>query len=282
MKKIALFILSIPLFMAVERFCHRQTDGFALVNIQSPLIYDERWAVDNNCNLADLVTGPFHYLSCGAQSYVFKSCDDRYVLKFFKHQHMRIPPWIEPLWLPRPIDRVRTRKLEKKQKVRDQAFESLSIAFKELKEETGLCYLHLNKTSDLDQVVTLVDKLGIPHEISLDEYEFVIQKKGELAYDYLKDHQGVEPLKELVHLAVNRCKKGINDKDPDFATNFGFIQGRPIQIDTGRFSYRGNVEIEAVFSEMIRITRPLKAWLESFDSKRADRLDQIIYEAVYD
>ena len=55
-------------------------------------------------------------------------------------------------------------------------FDSYKIAYENLKDETGLIYLHLNKTDFLKQKMIIIDKIGIYHEIDLDSMEFLIQK----------------------------------------------------------------------------------------------------------
>ena len=43
MKAFAYLLLVLAGFIAAQRFCHKQTEGFALANIQSDLSYDARF-----------------------------------------------------------------------------------------------------------------------------------------------------------------------------------------------------------------------------------------------
>ena len=109
------FFLFLLLFFGVERLCHRATDGFALVNIYSPKGSDHGLQTDFPLSISNVnLDQPFYYLNSGSQSYVFLSNDGQTILKFFKFQHMRIPPWIEYLPLPSSLAEKRAKKREKK------------------------------------------------------------------------------------------------------------------------------------------------------------------------
>ncbi len=247
--KIAIkIILAIALVCLLQRFCHKQTDGFAICKISSDLTPRKEWETTSssieNKALKTILSQEFRYLAKGAQSYVFESHDGKYVLKFFRHSHLRD---IEKL---------------------NKDFTSYKIAYELLKEQTGLVFLHLNKTEDLQQKVTIYDKLGIVHEIDIDKMEFILQKKASLIFPALtswmesgnaeKAKQGISSLFQLLEL---RCQKGIFDKDPDLKTNFGFYQDKAVQIDVGRFKiYQSE---EASKDEITRITDNLHHWINA-------------------
>ena len=119
--------------------------------------------------------------------------------------------------------------------------ESYRLAFEELKEETGLIALHLEKTAPL--FATLVDKLNIEHRIDLGQFEFMLQKRAEMVFPTLAafrergDHAAAKrAVERLERLIQQRQSKGIADRDPNVSKNFGFVGDVPIQIDVGRFS----------------------------------------------
>ena len=188
-----------------------------------------------------ILNQPYTFLDKGAQSFVFASQDGNYVIKFFRHHHM------------------------KKQGKLDKDFNSYKLAFNHLKQETGLLFLHLNKTTHLNQTLDLVDKLGIHHKIPLDQFEFLVQKRAQLVYPALQTfmQQGEtdnakEALTNLVHFLVHRSKLGIFDKDPDLNSNFGLIGTEVVQIDIGRFKHQ---KPQLNKDEIIRITDNLHQWL---------------------
>jgi len=181
------------------------------------------------------------------------------------------PSYLTTLNLPMPLQPFRVAKMLQKQGELDRDFMSYKIAFEEMKEETGLVYLHLNKTSHLRKKLTLYDKIGVVYSLNLDEMEFLVQKRATLLYpslDQMIKTDGAEAAKPalaaLVQLLVTRCQKGIFDKDPDLNTNFGFLDQRPIQIDIGRFRREEMPKkTEEYRDEILRITDNLRQHLES-------------------
>ena len=104
-----------------------------------------------------------------------------------------------------------------------------------------------------------MDKLGIEHKIPLDDFEFVVQKKGQPVCTHMQclmqqgDTEGAKKaLQMILSSIVQRCEKGVFDEDPRIQYNFGFMGDRPIFIDGGRFVndparkdpevYRGDLE----------------------------------------
>lgn len=269
-KKLFTSCLFISLFWLTAIFCHRATDGFALVNIATPN-YPPFFSSDGAELPSDLnLDLPFTYLGSGSQSYVFLSSDQSTVLKLFKFQHMRIPPWLDILPLPQALEKLKRKKKRKKQEIFETTLRSNQIAYKHFRSESGLLYTHLAKSDFLKRDLIIIDKIGNSHKINLDTTLFVLQKKGELIYPCIdkwmakgeleKAKRGVQSLLEL---ALLRCQKGIFDKDPDFNTNFAFIGERAIQIDFGRFTLdEKEKDPNTYLPEMIRITRSFEHWIQ--------------------
>lgn len=264
MSRFLKLFLIVALFFGVERLCHRATDGFAMVNVYAPPGNNDRWKTDEPLP-EGLCDQPFHYLNSGSQSYVFVSEDGKTVLKLFKFQHMRTPPILDFLPSKGKLGEKRT----KKRKVLERTLDSLTLAYTEMKEETGLLYLHLAKTDHLNKQLTFTDKIGRTHTVDLDSVEFLLQKRGTLAYhaidQWMADgdqKKAEEAIHHLLTLAKGRCLKGIFDKDPDFSTNFGFIEAEPFQMDFGRLSHSEQEKNPQVYGpELIRITRDFEGWI---------------------
>ena len=94
MKKTVKILVFLLCFACVERFCHKQTHGFQLHKIRSSLSFTPEWDVQPLPNsemqtVKTALTQPYYYLDSGGQCYAFVSADGKYVLKFFKHHHMR-------------------------------------------------------------------------------------------------------------------------------------------------------------------------------------------------
>ncbi|QVL56814.1 MAG: hypothetical protein KFB93_05365 [Simkaniaceae bacterium] len=264
MKRLVKIFLFALLIFGVERLCHRATDGFALVNVYAPPGDNGKWKTADSPN-PQLLKQTYHYLDCGSQSYVFVSEDGKTVFKLFKFQHMRTPPWLDFL----PSKGKLGDKRAKKREILEKTFNSYALAYDQLKEETGLLFIHLSKTEHIKQKLTLTDKIGRHHTLDLDSVEFILQKRGTLAYEAITTwmeegakEKAEKGIRNLLTLAISRCHAGIFDKDPDFSTNFGFIDETPFQMDFGRLSPSEEEKDPQIYRpEMIRITRDFEGWI---------------------
>ncbi len=280
------------LLIGVERFCFRQTAGFRESKILSSLPSDPRWAlpilsVEKRKEIQALLDQPYSYIGHGGTCYCFESKDKKNILKFLKHQHMNPVHWSEKIPLPEALVPLRQKhvlawkeKLAHKQP--EFLFTSFLIAYQELKEETGLIHIQINKDDPFTQEVTLYDKIGAKHSISLKDTEFVLQKKAELLFPHLgaltKTH-ATEEIKQSIHsiiaLLLKRYEKGISDRDPNLLINFGFIEGTAIEIDIGSFTKREK-DPTHFLQDLYTDTEQLKGWLEKNSPSLTDYLDQEI------
>ncbi len=262
------------------RFCKLQTGSFTIARISSQLQYHPEWEVpalseNDEQEIKKALSQPYYFFSKGAQSFVFASEDGTAVIKFFRHHHLSAPSWVRFL----PLAWAR-HSIHKKNSKLSKDFTSYKLAYEVLREESGLLYLHLNKTSHLNLTLDLVDNLGIHHPLPLDQYEFVVQKRATLVYSALETwiqkgefEEAKKALTSLVKLLTVRSQKGIFDKDPDLNTNFGFIGTQSLQIDIGRFKRKPPAVDQ---NELIRITDNLHQWL----MHRAPELDRHLKEEL--
>jgi hypothetical protein len=277
-------LVSVLVVVKVQQFCHKRTDGFSLNKIQSKLSYHPQWALPHPPEkdlqeIKSLLAQKFFYLAKGAQCHVFVSEDQKYVIKFFRHHHMRPPSWIA--LIPSTFETFRKKKENRKWGKLHKDFNSYHLAFTQLKEQTGLIFLHLNKSSHLKHQLTIVDKIGIEQKIDLDQMEFILQKRADLVYPAI-DHwmqknnttSAEDALSNLVSLLHLRLKKGLFDKDPDLNTNFGFIGTQAVQIDIGRFKKATEpMTPKQEKDTIIRITDNLKQYLDSHYPELSGKLE---------
>lgn len=197
----------------------------------------------------------FTYMGSGAQAYVFFSEDGKTVLKLFKKKRFEVPVWIQ-LLPPLPY---KIKKMQGKQNNLIKDFTSYQIAYNELREETGLLLVHLDRTP-LHYTVTLQDSQNKTHQVHLADYAFILQKRGELVYSSLernikegKLQAAKQSLSSLVHLLKMRCDKGVADRDPNFSKNYAFLGTEAVEIDIGRFRH-ADIQIP-------KIPQDFKKWL---------------------
>lgn len=245
-------VIFLAIFMCV-RIYYRATDDFRLGNISYDIPYNQDWSIpelseEENNELEKILGQTFSYIGKGAQSYAFVSEDDQYVLKFFKFKHLR-PSWIIDN-LPE-IGYLKTfKELEqyKKQRKLLSVFNGYRLAYEVHKNESGLLYVHLNKTNHLKKKVTVLDKIGVERSIDLDEVNFVIQKKVVTSKKKILDDLAVGNLDEailkiysLFDLYLQEYSKGIYDHDHGVLHNTGFIGSKPIHLDVGKLYRDENI-----------------------------------------
>ncbi len=252
--------MAVTLFLAWGSywFYQNKTLGFSIAKISSSFSYDPLWAIEEPQgkeleHLKGLLHQKYTYLASGSQSYAFLSADGKYVVKFFRMKHLI--PRISDFWKPERIAHQRQNLLS--------IFGAHKLAFEELREETGLVYLHLNKTDHLKTKFQAVDKLGRTHWIDLDRTEFVVQEKAELIFNRLKrlldegDSAAVErSVAAVMQLVRRQIDKQIVDHDKAVKNNYGFVGDRPIHLDIGRI-YKGTKP-----HDYDRIAARIQLWLE--------------------
>lgn len=266
------FSLCITLGVLVSTFSlfYRNKPGFTLEKIRSPFPPSPQWKISSLTPketelLQTILAQNFHYLACGAQCFAFVSEDGRYVLKFFKMKHFIPKTWLK--WLPLPcLKNYRVRKIDKRIFNHNQIFSNYKIAYEELQKETGLVYIHLNKSKDLKISVTLRDRKGHPYVAPLDEFEFVLQKKGQIASHKIKScvqngniEGALSCIKTLLQHITIQCQKGFIDKDSGLLNNYGFVEDQAIHFDVGRLIHI-DTDPSLCQQQQLRALKKLEEW----------------------
>lgn len=268
-----LVIIILSLY-GLGRLYFRITAGFTILNITSDFTYQPQWEVrpllpTEQTEFVKAIDQPYYYLGKGCQSYVFASQDGEYVIKFFKYQRYRLKPWLA-YFPPLPaIVKYRQEKLERKWKKLDGFVQSWKVAFENLKEETGLLFVHLNKTDHLQKRLMIYDKIGQMHLVELDKMEFCIQRRAQLLCTTLLDYKNKGDLlaaQQLVHqllnLILSEYVRGLADNDHALMQNTGVAQGKPVHIDVGQFVFKEAVKEPTIFhQELFTKTYKFKLWL---------------------
>lgn len=282
------------------RLYFQLTAGFTLANISSDFPYHPEWEVrslreEEQAVLMQALDQPYHYLGKGCQSYVFLSQDKEFVIKFFKYQRFRLQPWLTYSPPLPALVKYREQKLEKKGQKLAGFMQSWKVAFEHLKDETGLIFVHLNKTTHLHKELLIYDKIGRAHQINLDQTEFCIQRRADMLcaslLDFKKrgDIQGAKQLiVDLLDLIVSEYHRGLADNDHALMQNTGVAQGKPVHIDVGQFVINDDVKETAVYhQELFTKMYKFKLWLKEEYPELAlfleDRLKEIIgpaYESM--
>ena len=249
--------------------------SFSVEEIASYLPHCSKWEMraltaQEEVGLDDALSQTYSYLGSGGQCYAFSSEDGRYILKFFKQKAFAIPQWLEQFPLPFFVRGLKNKKLKKRESKRNKVFSAFKLSFDLLPQETGILYVHLNPTGHFNRSLKVKGPSGLSYELDLNDFEFVIQKRAELAYhriDSLVKAQNLEGAKraidQLLALHIQLYKKGIRNKDANFRSNYGFIGDEPIIVDVGRVVYCEKIKkLRNYKSELERIAPRFRNWIQ--------------------
>lgn len=291
MKKTPKILIYTSLFLLLNGALKNLTGDFSESFLLKPAAATSDWANDKNEAIRPVLNQKYTYLGRGLQAYAFLSEDGEHVLKVFKPLFPAFSyslfgkkfklglskiPFARELFLafsPNTLD---------PQKEKD--FLSYTNSFSFLQEQTGLEYLHLAETEDLNHKLELYDKIGVQHFLNLDTSCFLIQKKADLLYPTLGSlikNQEIDKAKELidsfVSLSFEFIQKGILSPTT-LKKNFGCVGLKAIQIDVGRVFKKEDLgKNEAPSTEQIyHSTSTMKKWLKD----EAPELSVYLEEAI--
>jgi hypothetical protein len=246
-------VIATSMIFFSTRAYYRMTDDFRVANITYDMPFHSEWEVkplspSDIKVVKAILNQQFNYVGKGAQSYAFLSDDKKHVIKFFKFKHLK------PNWLVETIpdialfEEYKAKKNARKKRLINSVFKGYKLAYDLHRKESGLIYIHLNKTSDLLQEITLRDKIGRKHRLNLDSTVFVLQENAQITREVIKqalDIGNLDLVKKKMHQIIDlyllEYSKGIYDRDHGLMHNTGFVGEKPIHLDVGKLSRDRNM-----------------------------------------
>lgn len=232
------YVLLIPLLLGVLFFTYQEgKDEFRADNISPSHADHLSWdapEVSKNPpdQLDSILSKNYHYLGKGHQSYAFLSDDQQYVLKFIKFTYLK--PSLLAYYDSKYTQKGQLKRLKR-------VLTGYDLAYHLDQENTGVTYIHFQKTIDLQKQIQVSDRYGFKHAINLDDTYFIIQKKATVTSDVLSQllkNEHVETAKkrirQILDLYVSEYRKGLYDTDHNVMSNTGFIDDEAIRFDVGR------------------------------------------------
>jgi hypothetical protein len=170
------------------------------------------------------------------------------------------------------FEKYRLDNVEKRQDVFETFFKSFIHAYEHLREESGLIYLHLNKTRDLKKKVTLIDCDGNKFSVDLDSKEFVVQLKAEKISEYLlnlkdkdKEEEARQVVRSFLEIVARCCQRGYGDQELGVRNNFGIVNGKAILVDCSYLHVDTSLKYPHHFqAEILSVTEKMSQWAEQF------------------
>lgn len=292
-RKFLWFVLALLVVIIAGRLYFRLTDDFRLANMTYELPYHKEWEIqpldpEENEQLEAVLAQKFYYIGKGAQSYAFSSEDNKYVLKFFKFKHLK-PHWFVELFPPiPPFSDYRNKQAVRKQKKLDGVFAGYRLAYDVHRGDSGLLFIHLNKTHDLHKSVIVYDKIGLQREIDLDSVVFLVQEKAKttrsVVDDALKSGDlalAKQRIRQIFDLYMSEYNKGIFDKDHGVMHNTGFVGDRPIHLDVGKLTKNDAMKYpEEAQKDLTLISRKFNTWISANYPKEAPEIAKDMNEKI--
>jgi len=277
--KIVKFFLIALAVVAVERFCHWQTDGFRLAKVSVQRTHPFEYPADFP---PASIEQKFTFLGSGTQAYAFLGEDGETILKLFKQYHGNFSTDLIAA-LPETIGKTF---LEKRDRRLGHILGSAQIAAEMLPEGTGVIYAHLAQTEMGLGTIEIIDKLGMSRSLDLDNTLFVLQKRAELVPDRLhrlfsigQVQEAVKQMKSLVHLIESRSMQGIKNKDGNVLRNSGFLGDQPVEIDVGSYTHRNKSTHPNPHKKTAeKASLKLLAWVEKHFPELRKECPESLYE----
>lgn len=275
LKSFLTVLTGIVLFFLLGRVYYSFTDGFSPSEIRSeissnvqietkPLSHEEKIEIEK------ILNQPFYYLGKGIQSYVFVSGDDQYVIKFLKYKHLSVNPFLSLFSFIPSIDVYQKERKQNKIAKLKEILTSWKMAYEDLKEETAVVYVHLNKNDPFHEKLVIYDKMGRKFEIQIDDLEFLIQKKAKPLADFFKEEMKKNDIQNanllidaLLQKILSLYERGYGDSDHTLVQNTAVLNGKPLFIDVGGFQKSENYK-EKNFQdqEIFNKTYRFRLWLK--------------------
>lgn len=217
---------------------HIIPDAKAVVQIALPKVSPQ-----DEIHALPLFKQKFSYLGQGHQTYAFLSADGQYVLKFFNFARMDAKEPIE--WLPAfPfIASYQDHLKKRREKKFNRLFNGYKVAYENDADNTGVVYVHMQKTQHLQTNLVLIDASKREHQIWLDDTIFVIQRKVQPTRDILsqlldegKTSEFIDRIRQLISLYLSEYQRGLYDSDHNIMSNTGFDAHKAYRLDVGRLT----------------------------------------------
>jgi hypothetical protein len=270
---IAVILLLSVFSLSVYRFFQ---DDFSLDNIHFDLPVVEHLAAQSSkdgytYDIQSILNQNFSYLGKGHQSYAFLSEDGQYVVKFFKFTYLKPSLFIDLLPTLPFVENYKKYVQKGKQKRLNRIFKGYRLAYEYDPANTGMLYIHLQKTNNLRKTLLVTDKYGVAYHVDLDPVVFVIQRKALMTREVLKGliKENDLPLfqtriRQIFQMYVDEYKKGVYDSDHNVMSNTGFLENQAIRIDVGRLTYNEDFKDPKIYIKDLKkvAKKRLDGWIK--------------------
>lgn len=283
-KKIAVVAAAFVLFCVVSfSFFHwyrpKEPKKSTQLQKQITAVYEEDpcWNVsvdpEKIRQINDIFSQHFYFIGQGRQCTAYVSRDGQYVLKFMLQKPLLIKPRFKKIPDIFPFTLLKKYKVYKKESRKRALFYAFMISYHVAPEQTGMIYVHLNKTNNIFKKPMIVDTKGNPVVIDTDVTQFVLQKRAQhikpVIIDLMADgrtEQAKMRIDQVLMLLFEAAKKGVMDADPGLIrnNNIGFLESSAIYVDTGKLRLVKDTLSKRDFIKDLKRLKPFYKWLQAY------------------
>jgi len=261
-----LFFFCFSLFIGIDRFARRKKHHFSLASIAAAKDPKQSLVnVEQEKKVEELFNQPFFFFGKSHHAYLFLSEDHKYILKFLKNHHQT--PKSALAYLPLSFNPHYQDYKHKKEELM-HTFAAYQTAFTELRDETGLVYMHLYPTHRLNKKITLYEKNGKMLIVDLDKTCFYLQKRAQLIYPRISElmrNDDIQTAQTIISSVFNLIedlrKKGVIDHDLALYKNFGIIDDKAVQLAIGKLHIDRSRSV-CNKDEIIHMMDPFRRWIQ--------------------
>lgn len=253
--------------------------------ITSFSLQDPKWQVSTSPEqlrfVNDLFSQHFYFMGKGKQCLAFGSYDGKYVIKFLLQKPLLVKRRFKKLPKVFPFTLIKRYKVKERDERRQNLFNAFMLSYKDIPEETGTVFLHLNATKDLFKKPLIVDMKENPVTIDPDNTQFIIQRRARhikpIIIDLMRDDKLDEAkvrVDQVLMLLFDTVKKGVVDIDTGLIrnNNIGFLDDRAIYVDTGKL--RKVKPSKKAFIKDLRRLKPFHKWLRIYYPELASHFQE--------
>lgn len=234
------------------------------LSLQQPDLSSIRKTLPNS-----VINQSYRYLYEGSSSIVFISADNQYIFKILKQNTSSIPTLILPPGQDQDgftYKNIDTTSL----KPNGLRCNSYLLAIDPLQKETGLIFLHLDRSQYLDTQLLVLDKKGNQRMVPLDEYAFLFQKKGDPIYQtitkWMRNNQ-IDKAKALVGHIIQSvftlCQEVVIDESSIIKKHMACIGEQCLFMDVEHFQRQKEViDGTAYLQQVDDIIDSFELWLK--------------------
>lgn len=275
MKRWLLYVFLGVIGVALPKLYHWSVSGFSLKKVCCEESFQAQFSsYPFSDEVSQILKQDFYYLGQGRQVFVFESADKKHVLKLVRFNHYKIP-FRHELLLSLGLNPKAKHKTRRQHYQR--FFASYKMALEELKDLTGVVFVHLNTTIASMPEVTVYDRLKRPLRIALDQTAFLVQKKG-VPLAQVKEAEMKKVIDSFFQTILIYKEKEIVHYDlPNLIRNVGIYQNRYMEMDVGSYEKRPtdkqywHRELEAISRTFVRfLEKNAPSCIEYFEQKREE------------